>query len=1273
MKGQIPHFFGEKEVKMVKVKSWSFFVLTLVLTIICSYSLFAQWQRVGAEPQEDTKSVVIAQSGSLVIAGMKNYGVFYSANGGPWQKTYLDEFQLNYGNVTYQTAVVNCLAQSGVVTLAGTLDGKIYWTTTPTEPSLPWNLSVLDPVVNGNPITDIVVASNGDILATVKGSGVYKSTNGGSNFNLIAGASGAGTGNFTSIALHGNYELNGKFWVATEGVDGGPGGGIYLWDGTGWADISPGYYYSFSSILVSPETGDPEKIWAGDTRGSGLLQWSQDTESWTFFSNLCDPVLSLSLAPDYNTKKEIYVGTEIGLYKISNDTAYDLYPKGLAINSITSDPSGAVWLATTSGVRKINPGQFFPQNVEGNSLALFDISFIDNSPSITTDNTIFALSKKFGLFTSRNSGSSFSHSMPPLSERSQLTNPAYDVVGFGPSPLYSGTAGSCNTDQSTVYLATKGLGVFKSTSSGSDWIPINNGLEGFSIAAFAVTPNSYTYPLFAGVYSSTSNSCNLWKYFAQEPSSLWQQVNLSPQPSQITAIAFPKSFPNPPVVYVGTDLGLFISIDGGQTFTFGTALPLPPSERAGITSIVFHPLFNNGSEKTVFVVRGGSIYKKVFEGGQWVWQLVGSSSLPQGEYFVTNISISPGYQSDNLVAVTFNNPQNSINDGVWLSSDGGNTFTNITSNLPDKFPLFLKFVQTNTGLKLFAGLRKERLWFSTGPNFNNWQPATGWETSPSCVNAVAISTIQTPTDCTTFNTPTDVFLGTCNGVLWSNDGGETFRPINQEFVNSTTGQGCTPFNVNCLHLENGIIGATIQTEAGTIWPILIAGTNGQGVYYRMANFSGSGWDWSSGIWQRATGIPQTATVWNFSKEKGLSGNTIKCATDQGLYSSVNGTNPAGVDWTPTGLSGDVRGVCHGQTMAVKSSYPHIPEAPSSGVIWGTVWGTGVKKGTEQKSFGSFTLESITWETRNGMGSGTLEEMNNWSIVQLSSDLSVLVGGDNKGIYRTPDEGLTLWYPSIGGIENTSLRVKDLLEVESNGDVLCAIEGSGGDHSGGIFISGDNGYHWACLSPGFDPEEQKVSEIVYTSGTPPVYYAGTYTKGTFEGTVTPLNPPTITSIDVTSGSSSGGTTVTITGTNFRCSCPQYYDCSTSWGSTSSQAVASFGGIDGTTTSCSETQLVVTTPSHLSGTVNVTVRNPDTRSVTSSNAFTYTGSSNSTVYVSRDAQNRIVITTEGETPTRVFRGNNPQFTNYVKTDILSGGSFTYTDSTGTNSYIYYYKVE
>jgi len=184
-------------------------------------------------------------------------------------------------------------------------------------------------------------------------------------------------------------------------------------------------------------------------------------------------------------------------------------------------------------------------------------------------------------------------------------------------------------------------------------------------------------------------------------------------------------------------------------------------------------------------------------------------------------------------------------------------------------------------------------------------------------------------------------------------------------------------------------------------------------------------------------------------------------------------------------------------------------------------GNGCKKGTEQKSFGSPTLESVTWETRNGTGSGTLEEMNNWSIVQLSADTNVLVGGDNKGIYRTPDEGLTLWYPSIGGIENTSLRVKDLLEVESNGDVLCAIEGSGTDHSGGIFISGDKGYHWACLSPGFDPEEQKVSEIVYTSGNPPVYYAGTYTEGTYEGTVTPLDPPTITSIDVTEGPSSGG--------------------------------------------------------------------------------------------------------------------------------------------------------
>jgi hypothetical protein len=85
-----------------------------------------------------------------------------------------------------------------------------------------------------------------------------------------------------------------------------------------------------------------------------------------------------------------------------------------------------------------------------------------------------------------------------------------------------------------------------------------------------------------------------------------------------------------------------------------------------------------------------------------------------------------------------------------------------------------------------------------------------------------------------------------------------------------------------------------------------------------------------------------------------------------------------------------------------------------------------------------------------------------------------------------------------------------------------------------------------------------------------------------------NPaPTPTSISPTSGSTAGGTSVTITGTNF-----------------SSGATVTFGGTSATGANVtSSTSITATTPAHSAGMVNVVVANSDGQSGQLSNGFTY----------------------------------------------------------------------
>jgi len=92
------------------------------------------------------------------------------------------------------------------------------------------------------------------------------------------------------------------------------------------------------------------------------------------------------------------------------------------------------------------------------------------------------------------------------------------------------------------------------------------------------------------------------------------------------------------------------------------------------------------------------------------------------------------------------------------------------------------------------------------------------------------------------------------------------------------------------------------------------------------------------------------------------------------------------------------------------------------------------------------------------------------------------------------------------------------------------------------------------------------------------------------TPTPTAAPTVSAIAPTSGSTGGGTAVTITGANF-----------------ATGATVTIGGTAATgVTVASATSITATTPAHAAGAVDVVVTNPDSRSGTLTGAFTYASS-------------------------------------------------------------------
>jgi hypothetical protein len=92
-------------------------------------------------------------------------------------------------------------------------------------------------------------------------------------------------------------------------------------------------------------------------------------------------------------------------------------------------------------------------------------------------------------------------------------------------------------------------------------------------------------------------------------------------------------------------------------------------------------------------------------------------------------------------------------------------------------------------------------------------------------------------------------------------------------------------------------------------------------------------------------------------------------------------------------------------------------------------------------------------------------------------------------------------------------------------------------------------------------------------------------------------PVITSVQPSLGPTSGGTTVTITGTNL--GLPPNFSCILPC-----PAKVRFGSAETTAIEESNTSIIVRTPAYVAGTVDVTVTTGDNRSTTAPNAFTYT---------------------------------------------------------------------
>jgi photosystem II stability/assembly factor-like uncharacterized protein len=248
-----------------------------------------------------------------------------------------------------------------------------------------------------------------------------------------------------------------------------------------------------------------------------------------------------------------------------------------------------------------------------------------------------------------------------------------DTIAVAPSDPKIVYAGSTGTDG--------GKGVFKSADGGRSWAAVNHGIANRRINAVAVDP-LHSEIVYAGYEGEGF-------YKTADGGENWATINTAPV-HHGTAIAIDPVDTN--VLYLGTDSGMFKSVDGGKTLS---RLNNGQSEVGSVVRIVIDP----HDRRTVYIskyndkLENCGIWKSTDAGASWNVASTGIAGGPERQLgpnqkidaarMTFGLAIDP-QQPGVLYAGTLGGGVFKTTDGAahWVhSSDGINTGMSFGNNV----------------------------------------------------------------------------------------------------------------------------------------------------------------------------------------------------------------------------------------------------------------------------------------------------------------------------------------------------------------------------------------------------------------------------------------------------------------------------------------------------------------------------------------------------------------------------------------------------------------
>lgn len=609
-----------------------------------------------------------------ILCGAGNGGVWESYNkGASWAPRTDYMPSLAIGALAFNPSAPN-------IVYCGTGEGNFYWNMgagvyRSTDGGANWSVIASAPFV-GRGFYDLIVdPANGNHLLGATVDGVYSSVNGGVAWTLRKG------GTCWDIAMH-------PSGGAAAEILGAFSNGVYRStnDGVAWTKmVLPGAPASFNRLAVDISRSNPSVAYAFGASGAVSYLWRRAGGVWTAITKPAGLSTSqawydwfLAVSPDNDSQIylgaiEAYRGTlSAGVWNwltISNKAGQDIHPDQHAI-----------------AINVANPNEIYI----GNDGGMF---YSPDRGSVTWTSLNAGLGITEIEYMAMDYGS-VNWLMAGTQDNGSIR---YTGAWWAWDHIADGDGGDCGVNRANpnvVYHSYYGMGMERSTTKG--------GFGSFSWISPGGLGGSLFYPPME-VCNDTVVQAGVLVWISRNQGTNW--VSLAVPGGQTASAMY---VPNPNTVFVGTTTGqIYRTTWTGAAWSALTALTTP--RNAFMSDIHVSPSNLNRIWVTYTSMgAGGRIFRSDNGGATWI--NCTSAALPNLP--LTAVEVDPGNANRVWVAADI---------GVYQSFNAGTTWTAFASGLPNSIVGDLIYHPHARVLR--AGLRNRGVWEI---------PVNGWLTSPIC-------------------------------------------------------------------------------------------------------------------------------------------------------------------------------------------------------------------------------------------------------------------------------------------------------------------------------------------------------------------------------------------------------------------------------------------------------------------------------------------------------------------------------------------------------------